>query len=225
MSESGNRVMRAMKRITETPGPWELAARVGHDGSLCWAIVSGLTGQAPHIVAGIGSEALRRNGACRPVGCRKAGLRWRAGRHHREAVGEHRGATPAATEAADGRARAHGAGHAQDGILPDGKPLRLGFQALPHIEDGWVQIDTTKDASYYGTWAHRGERKIINFCDGDLYTTTCADDEAFAAEIAEFARWAKQAGYWEGIDAHRLVGEWYDAGLRRVPARLRPRAA
>ena len=79
--------------------------------------------------------------------------------------------------------------------------------------DGWVQIDTLQDAPYYGTWAHKDKYQIVQYCEGDLSTTTCTDAEAFAAELAEFVRWAKEAGYWEGIDANIRAEEWFDAGF------------
>ena len=80
-------------------------------------------------------------------------------------------------------------------------------------KDGWVQIDTTQDAWYYGTWTHKEKRQIVNYCEGDLNTTLCADDEAYRAALREYKRWNDECGYWLGIDAGSRAEEWYDAGF------------
>jgi len=66
--------------------------------------------------------------------------------------------------------------------------------------NGWAQIDTRQDAPYYGTWCNPTTRQIFNYCEGDVYLTECADDEAFAAMVRETADWNKERGYWLGID-------------------------
>ena len=34
-------------------------------------------------------------------------------------------------------------------------------------KNGWAQVDTSQDASYFGTWANPFERKTVSYCEGD----------------------------------------------------------
>lgn len=68
-------------------------------------------------------------------------------------------------------------------------------------EKGWAQVDTSQDASYFGTWANPERRQIFNYCEGDLCLTSCDTDEDFVKAIRETADWNKERGYWLGIDA------------------------
>lgn len=67
-------------------------------------------------------------------------------------------------------------------------------------ERGWAQIDTTQDASYYGTWCNPTTFELMNYCEGDLTHTQCDDVEDFKAEVRKCAEWNKERGYWLGID-------------------------
>ena len=80
---------------------------------------------------------------------------------------------------------------------------------------GWAQVDTTQDASYFGGWAHLEKRQIVTYAEGDLTIQTCATAEAFAREMSVLKAWNEdeERGYWKGVDAHHLAGDWYDAGL------------
>src|SRR5215469_8107964 len=49
--------------------------------------------------------------------------------------------------------------------------------------DGWAQLDTTQDASYYGTWINPITFELFNFCEGDLYHTKCDDAADFVLLI------------------------------------------
>ncbi|WP_420637013.1 hypothetical protein [Candidatus Palauibacter sp.] len=76
-----------------------------------------------------------------------------------------------------------------------------------------MQVDTTQDASYFGTWASLRERKILCFAEGDVITTTCATPESFAREMRRLREWAVEAGYWLGVDAGSRAAAWRAAGL------------
>lgn len=78
---------------------------------------------------------------------------------------------------------------------------------------GWVQVDTTQDASYFGTWANLRERQILCFAEGDVITTKCATPESFAREMRRLHQWAVKARYWLGVDAGSRAAEWIEAGL------------
>ena len=63
------------------------------------------------------------------------------------------------------------------------------------MHNGFAQVDTRQDASYYGTWCSPAERTIVSFSEGDVTTTVCETDEELVAELREFARWTDEAGY------------------------------
>lgn len=70
--------------------------------------------------------------------------------------------------------------------------------------NGFAQIDTSQDASYFGTWADPERLIIFNYCEGDCYMTECDTPEEFAAEVEGIKRWNEENG-------HRFIG--IDPGL------------
>lgn len=64
----------------------------------------------------------------------------------------------------------------------------------------FAQVDTTQDASYFGTWACPERRRIFTDCEGDPTLTCCDTDEEFAAEMAKLKAWNVERGYWLGVD-------------------------
>ena len=66
---------------------------------------------------------------------------------------------------------------------------------------GWAQLDTSQDASYYGTWANPHTRELFSFCEGDTTHQRADTDERYAALVRELADWNKRSGYWRGIDS------------------------
>ena len=103
-------------------------------------------------------------------------------------------------------------------ITRDFRPLsdRYSFDCGPcSIANGFAQIDTKQDASYFGYWGSPGARTIVNFAEGDLTTTVCDTDAEFTAQLRELARWNDDAGYGPmKIDPGR------DDGLRHAFERL-----
>ena len=61
--------------------------------------------------------------------------------------------------------------------------------------NGWAQVDTGQDASYFGTWANPTERKIFAYVEGDTIETTCDTDEEYAAELRELKAWNESHGW------------------------------
>ena len=55
---------------------------------------------------------------------------------------------------------------------------------------GWYQLDTPQDAPYYGHWCNPAERRIVAYCEGDIYVTDCETPEAYRREIASILAWA-----------------------------------
>lgn len=81
-----------------------------------------------------------------------------------------------------------------------GDRYRFDFHACK-LSNGWAQLDTRQDASYYGNWISPGERKLVSYCEGDVTVTTCDDDAEFAAYVNEAVAWHTERGYFIGIDA------------------------
>ena len=73
------------------------------------------------------------------------------------------------------------------------------FKMLTY-KNGWAQIDTKQDASYFGIWTNPDTREIFSYCEGDTSHTRCDTDEEYKQAIAEVVQWNKDAGYWLGID-------------------------
>lgn len=63
---------------------------------------------------------------------------------------------------------------------------------------GWAQVDTTQDASYFGTWTNPTARQVLSFAEGDITLESAESDEE----------------YWKGIDPG------FDENLRAAFHRL-----
>ena len=61
--------------------------------------------------------------------------------------------------------------------------------------NGWAQVDTAQDASYFGTWAHPTRLMIFNYCECDTTLKEAASPKEFAAELREFDAWNRAHGY------------------------------
>ena len=82
--------------------------------------------------------------------------------------------------------------------------------------NGFAQVDTRQDASFYGTWANPEKRIIFNYCEGDCTTTTCDTDEEFIAEMRELEEWNIKMGGFCKVDAGLREGAqepWKRLGL------------
>ena len=67
-------------------------------------------------------------------------------------------------------------------------------------KNGFAQVDTGQDASYFGTWANPEKLIIFNYCEGDCYTTICDSVDEFRAEIAEIKRWNHESKRKRGVE-------------------------
>ena len=101
----------------------------------------------------------------------------------------------------------------QDKIMrasnPIGAPNDFDFRLCTYAE-GWVQIDTNRDLSYYRMWCHPDKHQIVSYRDGHITIVRCTDDETFVAEMRRTAEWHREWEYWIGIDAgedqrHRFI--------------------
>ena len=64
----------------------------------------------------------------------------------------------------------------------------------------WSQMDTARDASYFGYWANPFKRTILGYAEGDLTTIECDTDEEFVAELSRIAAFQEENNAWKGID-------------------------
>ena len=57
---------------------------------------------------------------------------------------------------------------------------------LCSYENGWAQIDTAQDASWFGIWASPTERTILNFAQGDVTRTICDNDAEIRGDAERY---------------------------------------
>lgn len=49
--------------------------------------------------------------------------------------------------------------------------------------NGWAQVDTYQDASYFGIWTNPDLREIVTYCEGDVTREICDDDGDYRAAL------------------------------------------
>lgn len=68
-------------------------------------------------------------------------------------------------------------------------------------KDGWAQLDTSQDASYYGNWVNPLTFELMSYCEGDVTHIRCANEAEFKIALADAVRWQRDNGYFKGIDS------------------------
>ncbi len=66
--------------------------------------------------------------------------------------------------------------------------------------NGWAQLDTDQDASYFGTWANPLTFELMSYCEGDTTHTKCETEQEFIHKMAELIAWNQERGYFIGVD-------------------------
>ena len=66
--------------------------------------------------------------------------------------------------------------------------------------DGWVQLDTDQDASYYGHWASPSKLTIIAFIEGDVIKHVCDTIEEWQQEVLRYRDWHVGQDGWMKAD-------------------------
>lgn len=61
--------------------------------------------------------------------------------------------------------------------------------------NGFAQIDTAQDASYFGTWASPVARKIVSYCEGDVTIHEAETDDEFATALRQIDEWNVANGH------------------------------
>lgn len=84
-------------------------------------------------------------------------------------------------------------------------------------KNGFAQIDTKADASYYGTWCSPERRAIVNYCEGDVTLRLAENGSEFVTAIRELAEWTDEMGYGpmriDGMCNPELIAEFERLGL------------
>lgn len=96
------------------------------------------------------------------------------------------------------------------------------------MKNGWAQLDSKQDASYYGNWVNPTLRQLFSYCEGDTTLTECEDDADFIQAVRECCEWHKERGYFIGIDCGKIeiedafdrlgLGEYLHGRCRREVA-------
>ena len=67
--------------------------------------------------------------------------------------------------------------------------------------NGFAQVDTSQDASYYGTWANPFKLIIVNYLEGDIIIKEAGTQKEFTEEIFKIKKWNEESDYYfRGID-------------------------
>ena len=102
--------------------------------------------------------------------------------------------------------------------LFDGEMNRYAFDfGHCRLNDGWAQLDTDQDASYFGNWAHPERLHIVSFVEGDITVIKCEDSDEFRNRIEEIAAFHIGMDGRFSIDAggdRKREREWNGHGLK-----------
>ena len=55
--------------------------------------------------------------------------------------------------------------------------------------NGYAQVDTCQDASYYGTWTNPFDLTIVNYAEGDVTTQVSDSVEEYVDAINQLKAW------------------------------------
>lgn len=68
------------------------------------------------------------------------------------------------------------------------------------LKDGFFQVDTQQDASYYGHWLNPIKRILVSFMEGDLIICRYENDEEMSEDLKSFDEFEReQIGNDKGI--------------------------
>ena len=88
---------------------------------------------------------------------------------------------------------------------------------LCNYKKGWAQVDTSQDASYFGTWANAEKLAIICYCEGDVTLTQADNPQEFVDQIRKIKAWNDENGWkFFGIDgmcSDSIIKAFTDVGL------------
>jgi len=91
------------------------------------------------------------------------------------------------------------------------------FQACK-VSDGWAQVDTAQDASYFGNWANPFTLETVCYAEGDICEKKCDTVEEFQIEIEDMCQFYTEDGSF-GIDPgliEKNKKQWAIIGLQHM---------
>lgn len=77
---------------------------------------------------------------------------------------------------------------------------RYKFDLSLSTSEGWAQLDSGQDASYYGQWVNPFERKTFAFVEGDKILVEYDTDQEFIEGLKETQDWDLEHTGKTGID-------------------------
>jgi hypothetical protein len=89
------------------------------------------------------------------------------------------------------------------------------FDVCSHT-NGWYQIDTSQDASYYGNWCNPTELKFMSYVEGDCTLKQCESKEEFVAEVKSIFSWNQEMGFKCAIDNYKDREIFNELGLAHL---------
>jgi len=60
------------------------------------------------------------------------------------------------------------------------------------IKNGWAQVDSPQDASYYGVWANPEKLQVFSYIEGDCILCSAESPQEFAEEIQRMDAWNRE---------------------------------
>lgn len=66
--------------------------------------------------------------------------------------------------------------------------------------DGWAQLDTKQDASYYGNWVNPLKLELLSYCEGDITHTQCETETEFVRTLTATIQWHAERAFNPKID-------------------------
>ena len=61
--------------------------------------------------------------------------------------------------------------------------------------NGWAQIDTDQDASYYGNWLNPFKLEVMSYAEGDVARFVFDTPQELVEYMAEMDQWNQKYGY------------------------------
>ena len=79
---------------------------------------------------------------------------------------------------------------------------------------GWAQIDTSRDAPWFGTWTHPETLRIVRFIEGEMTVQIAATAAEYVAEMRRQVAWHAGQGHAFAIDP--MLRDDIEAQLRAL---------
>lgn len=81
--------------------------------------------------------------------------------------------------------------------------------------NGFAQVDTGQDASYFGTWANPSTLVIFSYCEGDTTHIQCESEAEFAETLRKIHDWNVEHGH-----GGALIDPGFDPAMKATFERI-----